>query len=89
MEFTKFVHTNFDPRSTPYLSLMSFNHRKDLQNNDNGGFSFELLVDDPKPTNDDDNIVIPKLLFKKLKISHNWEHSLNFAKLMLRYSLNG
>jgi len=44
---------------------MPFNHGRDLQNDDNGGFSFELLIDDPKPANDDDNIVIPELIIQE------------------------
>jgi hypothetical protein len=65
MESTKFIPTNFDPRSTPYLPLMSFSHGRNLQNDNNGGFSFELLIDDPKPANDDDNIVILKLIIQE------------------------
>jgi hypothetical protein len=39
---------------------MPFNHGRDLQNDDNGGFPFELLIDD-----DDDDIVIPELIIQE------------------------
>ena len=40
------------------FTLMSFNYGRDLHNDDNGGFPFEVLVDNLKPINDYNSIVI-------------------------------
>ncbi|KAG6790373.1 hypothetical protein POTOM_006526 [Populus tomentosa] len=63
-ESTTFISSNSNLRPTPQLPLMSVNHGGDLQNDDNGGFLNEPLVDDPELANDDID-VIPEQVMQK------------------------
>ena len=47
------------------FTLMSFNYGRDLHNDDNDGFPFEVLVDNLKPINDYNNIVILEIDYSR------------------------
>ena len=50
-------------KPTPQLPFMPFNHKRDLQNDDNDDFPFGSLDEDPKLVDDDD--IIPKQIISE------------------------